>query len=391
MENRRTKIRAAKFDDIRYCPTNDNPADLLTRGINTEQLRNSTLWWNGPKWLITKSNPTWDGLPDTNIKVAANAIIGRALPTIPEENDVSVSDIVAEEEVYDVTKIVDVKRFSSLRKLLKVSVFVLRFIRQFRNKISEKQLGSDLPRSDQSTDRRPDPPTIEELNEVKRLWFIHVQTDNFPNEQKSVGTRKQTCLSRQLKLFLDNGVLRKGGRLANADITDECKHPVLLPQNSHFTDILIWDTHRNTLHSGVANTTNTLKQSYFIPQILNKVRRLLKSCVTCNRVNAQSYKMPTSPTLPKFRVDSSFPAFHATGVDYTGEVTVKGDAGPKKIYIVLFTCATTRGIHLDYVPDLTPQSLIFLCMYSFIVIYIHDRYQYIMKWVMVCELNVTSI
>ena len=34
-----------------YVPTDDNPADLLTRGISAEQLKSSQLWLHGPSWL----------------------------------------------------------------------------------------------------------------------------------------------------------------------------------------------------------------------------------------------------------------------------------------------------------------------------------------------------
>ena len=35
----------------RFCPGSQNPADLVTRGISAAQLKESTLWWNGPHWL----------------------------------------------------------------------------------------------------------------------------------------------------------------------------------------------------------------------------------------------------------------------------------------------------------------------------------------------------
>ena len=38
-------------DHWRYCQTQDNPADLLTRGITFSQLKLSTLWKHGPHWL----------------------------------------------------------------------------------------------------------------------------------------------------------------------------------------------------------------------------------------------------------------------------------------------------------------------------------------------------
>ena len=43
-----------------YTPSADNPADLLTRGVSTQQLLSSELWLNGPHWLSNESNwPTW--------------------------------------------------------------------------------------------------------------------------------------------------------------------------------------------------------------------------------------------------------------------------------------------------------------------------------------------
>ena len=43
-----------------FTPSGDNPADLLTRGISTNQIRVSHLWTQGPHWLPTKSDwPTW--------------------------------------------------------------------------------------------------------------------------------------------------------------------------------------------------------------------------------------------------------------------------------------------------------------------------------------------
>ena len=44
----------------RYCPTGDNPADLLTRGTNSAVLSTS-LWTNCPTWLTDESKwPQWN-------------------------------------------------------------------------------------------------------------------------------------------------------------------------------------------------------------------------------------------------------------------------------------------------------------------------------------------
>ena len=44
-----------------YCPSTDNPADFITRGITFQQLSSSTVWLHGLSWLPSSTSwPTWD-------------------------------------------------------------------------------------------------------------------------------------------------------------------------------------------------------------------------------------------------------------------------------------------------------------------------------------------
>lgn len=45
-----------------HVPTNSNPADIITRGIDVQSLSNYQLWWNGPQWL-TQDRKCWHVLP----------------------------------------------------------------------------------------------------------------------------------------------------------------------------------------------------------------------------------------------------------------------------------------------------------------------------------------
>ncbi|GFX27238.1 uncharacterized protein TNCV_1564181 [Trichonephila clavipes] len=38
----------------RYCKGKDNPADLISRGLPLNDLKNNKIWWHGPKWLTMK-------------------------------------------------------------------------------------------------------------------------------------------------------------------------------------------------------------------------------------------------------------------------------------------------------------------------------------------------
>lgn len=44
-----------------YCSTEDNPADLLTRGVDFKYLNlPNNLWWKGPAWVTQRDNwPKW--------------------------------------------------------------------------------------------------------------------------------------------------------------------------------------------------------------------------------------------------------------------------------------------------------------------------------------------
>lgn len=112
-------------------------------------------------------------------------------------------------------------------------------------------------------------------------------------------------------------------------------------------------------HCGVDATCSSLRQRYWIPSIKQRVRSILRSCVICRRVSGKPYRAPDHAPLPAFRV-SDAPPFTVVGVDYTGAFTTRGISlkDDLKSYICLFTCATSRAIHLELVEDLTAQSFL---------------------------------
>ena len=57
-KNRITKITNKKNVEFRYMNRKGNPADLPSRGMSSKELKQSTLWWNGPEWL-KDDFPSW--------------------------------------------------------------------------------------------------------------------------------------------------------------------------------------------------------------------------------------------------------------------------------------------------------------------------------------------
>ena len=54
-----------------YCPSADNPADLLTRGISLPTLQASAIWTHGPEWLTyEEQRPVWSPKEMLHVQLA---------------------------------------------------------------------------------------------------------------------------------------------------------------------------------------------------------------------------------------------------------------------------------------------------------------------------------
>ena len=91
------------------------------------------------------------------------------------------------------------------------------------------------------------------------------------------------------------------------------------------------------------------------------VKSILAKCVICKAIIGKAYDITYAPPLPPFRV-SEDAAFPQIGVDFAGPLYVRNvygnDKQSCKCYIVLFSCASTRAIHLELAPDLQGSSFI---------------------------------
>ena len=237
-----------------YCPTNDNPADLLTRGLSATQLCSSVLWKQVPPWLTCESKwPTWsstDFSPTLTLAISSEEINHNA----PERDS-----IPTEHRQPGIHRIIDIEKYSKLNHLLRVTAYVLRFIALLRK-----------DKSDTSG-----PLTAKELNLAERIWTHSCQSTTFPEEIENLSskTSRRLPLIRQLRLFLDtDNSLRCGGRIHNAPLSTSAKFPYLLPKNHPFTDFVVYSAHENILNSGVNSTMTTLRQTYWIPSIRQYVR-----------------------------------------------------------------------------------------------------------------------
>ena len=83
-----------------YCPTKDNPADLLTRGISYKAFE-SSFWMEGPTWLKEKSNwPKWNRSEVLHLNVEPNQL--------QEENKTETTEVIPLTQSTGIHKIINI-------------------------------------------------------------------------------------------------------------------------------------------------------------------------------------------------------------------------------------------------------------------------------------------
>ncbi|GBL95284.1 hypothetical protein AVEN_37737-1 [Araneus ventricosus] len=86
------------------------------------------------------------------------------------------------------------------------------------------------------------------------------------------------------------------------------------------------------------------------------VQKIIKGCLICRGYSAKSADQLASQ-LPEVRIAQT-PPFYTCGVDFAGPIYVKNLEGMQKSYVVLFTCATTRALHLELATTMTTESFL---------------------------------
>jgi len=75
-----------------HCPGADNPADLLSRDVDSRELETSVLWWNGPKWLTS-----FEGLENRK-EIAEEPVPEACLVEMTAKDRKTVTDVTCESQ-----------------------------------------------------------------------------------------------------------------------------------------------------------------------------------------------------------------------------------------------------------------------------------------------------
>jgi len=184
----------------RHVPSQSNPVDFISRGIEPTTLSTSTLWWKGPQWL-SQEPYSW---PTTEIITPTDNL---------EFRKVHIACLQPPEDITE--------RFSKLNRLIRVIGYCKRFISNCRNpKANWKSTILSTQDFDQSL----------------TCCVKMVQQISYAQEIRNLMEQQEVAVSSSLKTlhpFIDkDGLLRVGGRLQQSTLPYQTMHQMILSQLS---------------------------------------------------------------------------------------------------------------------------------------------------------------
>ena len=218
--NRVNKINAKYYITWRHVGTEDNPADIGSRGCSPDKLDQG--WKKGPDWLTQK-----DEWPEDKVLESSEVTEAEA----KQKREVFGAAVVIKDEMDELLK------KHSFWDVVRITTWIHRFAHNCRVK---------------KTDRWTGPLKAEETQLQVRWWIKREQaryskTENFEEDQLRLNLQKNPV----------DGVYECRGRIQG-------DYPTYIPPKSLLAEKMVQDAHVLSLHGGVGLTMSSLRQAYWI-------------------------------------------------------------------------------------------------------------------------------
>ena len=355
--NRVRKIVAlVNRENVRWISTHENPSDMPSRFERVENFANDSLWWHGPNWLL---DPNEKFREDLSLELTSKER-DEILQNERKEKVISFATALADHA--QCSTILDITRYSTLKRLLGVTAAVFKAV---------KLLAKRFKMNFSSSADVPDSCVVLASSNEKRLaciyWARAAQIAEWPTEFAILSgggevSKKSNIFSLQPQIDPDIRLLTLTSRIESASGNRFFRRPIILPKNAWFTRLVLEDYHVQSMHLGHETTLRAAREVFWIVGGKAVARSVCSNCLKCKRLSAAPKPQQMAP-LPSVRV-LPHSVYSMVMADYAGPIYVRRghDSEPTKGYILLITCLSTRALYLAYVPSLTASD--FICAFE---------------------------
>lgn len=236
--NRVNKIKDKAYIQWRHVGTDQNPADIGTRGCQADKL--SELWFRGPEWLTEHDLWPGDILTELNKEIKAEAKHTKEIfATITKTKD-------SLDEVF---------KKNSFWKTVRITTWIRRFLNNCKQKKSVRRVG---PLTTIETDK-------EDRWWVQRAHESSCETEKFEEDKLTLNLQKNS-----------DGLYECRGRIQG-------NYPIYLPLSAVLSEKLVQDAHMLMLHGGVGLTMALIRLDYWIPRLRQLTKKVINGCFGCKK------------------------------------------------------------------------------------------------------------
>ncbi|EGT36592.1 hypothetical protein CAEBREN_32772 [Caenorhabditis brenneri] len=344
---------------VRYVPSDQNPADIASKGCSLKELKDNKLWHYGPEFLRQPESCWPKKLDNTSADPYEFRKQAKEAGAVSE---LSTAELVVQTVVNKVSASVPqhaipYERTNSIEKLTIWITKALQWIchliqrRNQRHKDKPIQFKDKLLR--QFAEAFEAGETLVERTLARALIVKCHYQDAVERFNKQIPKRLYPILH-------EDGSWRHQTRFSKAEdtrLTEEMKFPIIIVTNHPLAKLIVHESHEKLKHQGVQDVISDVHQRYWIEHLGRIVKTVRSQCFICQRKHGRPFKFNFNRILPKSRTTFAGP-FKFIGLDYLGPLPYKRQDGNGKFWILLVACVFTRAVHLEVVPDNTTISFI---------------------------------
>lgn len=345
---------STNVQDWWWIPGPLNIADIISRGASPEELDEGSEWQLGPKFLsLPESEWPVKSAKDVAVEARENltriqkkafvaALTRAGAKKEPKQSPISTSmDLHRPAAGAVAARLLDVRRFSNLPRLIKSIALVWRAAKRFLHAKATGRLKWEAVLLAGIV-------TVAEREDAFRDLCLAAQEGaNFP------GTTTD-----RLVVYRDevSGLLMCGGRIQY--FREDCLAVPLLPFDAWLGTLLARQSHQEG-HEGVAGTLLRMRQKAWVVQGRRLAQKVVNECILCKKARARVCQQ----VMGDLPVERSRPAapFQFTSVDLFGPYLVRDDVKRRvsmKVWGVIFCCMASRALHVELATSMSTESFL---------------------------------